>query len=361
MKQNILISLGKSQKKRMQIFLAYITNMLFDLNMPKVITYYNIFIASPSDIIDEKKLIRTIIQDWNIAHNAMNIQLQSVSWDTHARPEMGESPQTIINTQLVDECDFLICFFGNRLGSHTETEVSGTVEEIKKFLDAGKPVLVYFSNLAIPPNELDVSQFQELKKYKETCRQKGLQYDYNSIEDLKDLLNRHITPTVLELYKKDSEDNENFSLSEDNQQPPLDLLLKRLTFFYQKVNIEFDLADFENRQFSFVSSLSMASSQPPYYNEEKIFRLFEEIQSELWNIAAWLNPDNLERAKLKVHSLITKIKGFNRSLRQGNFRSRSIGYYNDTYYDVSKLKQERKEILDQFQSIIFDINEIISG
>ena len=68
--------------------------------------------------------------------------------------------------------------------------------------------------------------------------------------------------------------------------------------------------------------------------------------------AAWFNTDNLESVKLKVHSLITKIKGFNRSLRQGNFRSRSLGYYNDTYYDVSKLEQERKEILDQFQSII---------
>jgi hypothetical protein len=344
----------------MQNLLAHINNMIVDLNMPKIIAYYNIFIASPSDIVEERRLVKNIIRDWNIAHKDLNIQLDSVSWDTHARPEMGEPPQTTINKQLVNDCDFLICFFGNRLGSHTETQVSGTVEEINKFLDAGKPVLVYFSNLAIPPNELDVSQFQELKNYKETCRQKGLLKDYNSIEDLKDSLNLHITPTVIQLHKKNSEDYESDSYSEDNQQPSLDLIFKRLTFFYQKVHIEFDLADFENRQFSFVSSLSMASSQPPYYNEEKLFHLFEEIQNELWNIAAWLNIDSLESVKLKVHALITRIKGFNRSLRQGNFRSRSLGYYNDTYYDVSKLEQERNEILDQFQLIISELHEKIS-
>jgi hypothetical protein len=335
-------------------------NMIFDLNMPKIIAYYNIFIASPSDIIEEKKIVKNIIRDWNIAHKDLNIQLDSVSWDTHARPEMGEPPQTTINKQLVNDCDFLICFFGNRLGSHTETQVSGTVEEINKFLDAGKPVLVYFSNLAIPRNDLDVSQFQELKNYKETCRQKGLLKDYNSIEDLKDSLNLHITPTVFQLHKKNSEDNASNSYSEDNQQPSLELLFKRLTFFHQKVHIEFDLVDFENSPFSFVSSLSMASSQTPYYNEEKLFRLFEEIQNELWNIAAWLNTDNLESVKLNVHLLITKIKGFNRSLRQGNFRSRSSGYYNDSHYDTGKLEQERKEILDQFQSITSELHEKMS-
>jgi hypothetical protein len=118
------------------------------------------------------------------------------------------------------------------------------------------------------------------------------------------------------------------------------------------------LVDFENRKFSFLRFPPLKS---PYDNEEKLFHLFEEIQTELWNIAAWLNMDNVESVKLKVYTLITKIKGFNRSLRQGNFRSHDSGYYYDTNYDVSKLELERKEILDQFQSIIFDINEIISG
>jgi len=60
---------------------------------------------------------------------------------------MGDRPQAILNKQLGEISNILIGIFWTRLGTHTGQAESGTVEEIEEFMKAGKPVLLYFSNL----------------------------------------------------------------------------------------------------------------------------------------------------------------------------------------------------------------------
>jgi len=321
--------------------------------MSKFIVYYNIFVASPSDIIEEKELIRDIIDKWNVAHKNLDIQIESVSWDTHARPDMGNSPQTIINKQLVDDCDFIISFFGNRLGTQTQTEESGTVEEINKFSEAGKPVLIYFSNRDIPRGKLDIQQYQELQDYKERCRQKGLQYDYDSIEKLKDLLYSHITSTVLELNKKNTRTNKTYIDSEESRNSQLNILYKRLCLFHQRIIVEFDLEDFRQNIYGFTFTYAVIN-EPIHSNEEKIFRLFEEIQVGLWEISEWLYDDEFEEIKSKIQSIIITIKGFNRSLKKGSFHPLFVDA------NFKKLISGRQEILNLIQSVILEFHELIS-
>src|SRR3990172_1493833 len=116
-------------------------------------TVYRVLIASPSDVLSERKAISEVLYAWNALNSvAMNIVLLPVMWETHSAPEMGGRPQEIINKQLVRDCDFLIGTFWTRIGTHTGVAESGTVEEIREFLKAGKPVMLYFSTAPVVPD-----------------------------------------------------------------------------------------------------------------------------------------------------------------------------------------------------------------
>ena len=78
---------------------------------------------------------------------------------------MGDRPQALLNEQLVFDADILIGVFWTRLGMPTGREESGTVEEIREFLERGKPVLLYFSKRPIAPDRLDPEQFRKLTEF----------------------------------------------------------------------------------------------------------------------------------------------------------------------------------------------------
>ena len=51
-------------------------------------TVYNVMIASPSDILEEREVIRQVIDRWNTIHSEnQKVVLLPVAWETHAIPE----------------------------------------------------------------------------------------------------------------------------------------------------------------------------------------------------------------------------------------------------------------------------------
>lgn len=162
--------------------------------MPFSATVFNVLIASPSDVPNERHAIAQALHDWN----SLNAQtegmiLQPVMWETHSAPAMGDRPQGIINNQVVRSCDILIGAFWTRLGSPTGVEESGTVEEIKWFLGVKKPVMLYYSKASIDPDIIDLEQYGKLKAFKTSIRDKGIQEDYRTAEELRQKLSRHLT------------------------------------------------------------------------------------------------------------------------------------------------------------------------
>ena len=104
-------------------------------------------IGSPSDPGSEREAATQVINEWNVQHaEAEGVVLLPVKWETHATPTTGVRPQAAINEQLADRCDIFIGMFWRGLGSKTGVLVSGTVEKIDRFVEVGKPTLLYFSN-----------------------------------------------------------------------------------------------------------------------------------------------------------------------------------------------------------------------
>ncbi|CAL8974544.1 hypothetical protein TESS_TESS_02792 [Tessaracoccus sp. O5.2] len=133
-----------------------------------------VMIASPSDIPDARDAVDSAINDWNNA-NAKNKQIVLLPWrwETSSVPLLGGHPQSLINAQGVDESDIVFALFGSRLGSPTPDAVSGTVEEIQRAVDAGKPVHLYFSTAALP-NDVDTRQLDGLREFRTEISQRGL-------------------------------------------------------------------------------------------------------------------------------------------------------------------------------------------
>jgi hypothetical protein len=100
-------------------------------------------------------------------------------WETHSRAALGANPQKIINRQLLDEfdCDILVGVFHARLGSPTDTDASGTLEEIQYF--SGKTngnkdrVMLFFCQWDIKFDS-DAAQRDAVEKFRIQAQKSGI-------------------------------------------------------------------------------------------------------------------------------------------------------------------------------------------
>ena len=161
--------------------------MSYDANV------FNVMIASPADVASERSIIREMIYEWNAVHSrARQIVLLPVGWESHSSPEMGKRPQEIINDQILYKCDLLVGVFWTRIGTSTGKYASGTVEEIEKHIDAGKPTMLYFSEQPARPDSVDSEQYEKLKAFKESCKNRGLYETYDSYAEFKEKFYHHL-------------------------------------------------------------------------------------------------------------------------------------------------------------------------
>ncbi len=134
--------------------------------MPKIITEYKCLLISPGDVEDERAALTELAINWNAQiGQALNAKVDLVKWESHSAPEMGGEAQSILNKQLVDNCDFGIAIFWSRLGTPTENYDSGSVEELRKLIDRGARVLIYFSKQPIPQEILNIEQYNKLQEF----------------------------------------------------------------------------------------------------------------------------------------------------------------------------------------------------
>ena len=171
--------------------------------MPQQGIIFRALIASPSDCVQERKIIPEVIRAWNAVHSLdRSAIVEPVLWETHSRPAFGDQPQEILNQQLVKSCDLVIGAFWTRLGTPTGKAKSGTAEEIEQFRTEGKPVLLYFSSAPAVPESIDPDQYKALVEYKKGLSSAGLYSVYESLADFRDQLHRHFAGHMIDLIAK---------------------------------------------------------------------------------------------------------------------------------------------------------------
>jgi hypothetical protein len=190
--------------------------------MPFTANVIRVLIASPSDLVEERKVAITTVYEWNALHaEAESVVLLPVAWETHATPRSGVRPQAAINEQLVDQSDILVGMFWTKLGSSTGVAPSGTVEEIERFISAGKPALLYFSKRPVDPGTIDAKQNRKLKEFKETTQKNALVGSFDSLETLQETLAHHLLSEVRLLSLKNARGVAIFTAADANSSEDL--------------------------------------------------------------------------------------------------------------------------------------------
>lgn len=173
--------------------------------MPFDAEIFRILVASPGDVGEERNVIPEVINEWNAVYAYSNKKaLMPIKWETHSSPILGDRPQGIINDQVVKDCDLLVGLFWTRIGTQTGVSISGTAEEIEQFIDSNKPVMLYFSQTPIDPDKIELEQFTQLKKFKETMRLKGLTESYSGIPDFRQKFTRQLSINLGNLFNYSS-------------------------------------------------------------------------------------------------------------------------------------------------------------
>ncbi|WP_144199668.1 hypothetical protein [Shewanella sp. KCT] len=203
--------------------------------MPQNGLIYRILIASPADCVKERSSIPDIIYSWNASHSFhTGIILEPVMWESHVVPEMGARPQEIINNQIVDSCDFLIGAFWTRMGTATGGHVSGTAEEIDRLRKQGKKTLLYFSSAPVMPDSVDLEQYKALSDYKKSVRNEGITFDYSSISDFREMLQKHLSTLMAGISK----DTKAETAPEEYEKSDVDMFKSQFESFLRKLQAE---------------------------------------------------------------------------------------------------------------------------
>ncbi len=199
----------------------------------------SVFVASPSDTLDERAAIRNAIHRWNEVHTSQEgVVLIPVLWENHAVPEMGDRPQAIINRRLLSRCQLLVATFWKRLGTASGMAESGTAEEIEWFRNLGRRVMLYFCTKPVQPYEIELDQLDRLKEYKDKCSREGLYVDYASADELRDRLDKDLTAAAQEI--RDSLGREAVPMGDDAampQSPPSNRTVKANQDFENHVRL----------------------------------------------------------------------------------------------------------------------------
>ena len=171
-------------------------------------------IGAPSDIQDEIRIAKDVIRKWNTINSECRRQvLLPIHWSDNAYPIAGGHPQKSIDKIVVEKSDLLICIFCSRLGSPTDTHISGSIEEIDEHLKAEKDVMIFFKkNAPVPKTPNDMLQMKKLIEYKKSIQKSVLWWEYDNEKDFEKALREK-----LELYINDHWPVDQIPTEETNQ------------------------------------------------------------------------------------------------------------------------------------------------
>lgn len=196
--------------------------------MPSIVTKFQIFLASPSDLANDRLLFDEVIEELNLTFGVPNgIYLELKKWETHSAPAISEvHPQEIINTDIGDNYDLFIGLLWQKFGSKTTKADSGTEEEFLRAYERFKKdpksiqILIYFNTKPVSPLEVDSNQIQKIVKFREDLgtNKKALYWDYQTPEELAKFLRIHIPKRILEL-------NDNFKKRPPKKDLPSDSIV----------------------------------------------------------------------------------------------------------------------------------------
>ena len=183
--------------------------------MSKDVKHLGVFVASPSDVAEERKILESVIDEINLTlREAHNIHLDLIKWETHLRPRLGKDAQDVINQQIGDDYDIFLGIMWGHFGSPTENAESGTEEEFNRVFSRWKDspesveIMFYFKDAGIPPSKLDPEQLAKVQAFKKRIASEGVYGEFQDSEEFRTKARMHLAKVIQDWRKKALSDPE---------------------------------------------------------------------------------------------------------------------------------------------------------
>ena len=171
--------------------------------MPQTISLYKLFLASPSDVKEERLIVENVINEFNNTYSSqLNARIELCSWEKSSYPSVGEYPQAVINFQIGDEYDIFLGILWTRFGSKTLNYESGTEEEFYRALERYRQIgrihiMMYFDIEGVPLDSLDIEQYSKVRSFQKQISELGCYYfTYVGSENFKKDLRIHLHKVI---------------------------------------------------------------------------------------------------------------------------------------------------------------------
>lgn len=183
--------------------------------MARTETILRVFVASPSDIREERQILNDVIQELNNTWSkTLKIRLEFIGWETHSYPNFGEDAQAVINEEVDDEYDIFVGIMWSKFGTATKRAGSGTEEEFYRAYERHKKspdeikIMFYFKDAPIAPSELNPEQLHSIQKFKTELGEKGGYYwTFTDREEFSQLLRLHLSRQVQNWREESLQEN----------------------------------------------------------------------------------------------------------------------------------------------------------
>ncbi len=177
--------------------------------MAKTQTHLQVFVASPGDVGDERRILETVIREHNLMLSRSDVHLDLIKWETHTYPAIGADAQDVVNQQIGDEYDIFIGIMWGRFGSPTKRAESGTKEEFERALnryissEGSVQIMFYFKEAGIPPSKIDPRQLSNIQEFKRRiAKDHGVLYkEFETAEDFQTKVRMHLGLVVQDWIK----------------------------------------------------------------------------------------------------------------------------------------------------------------
>lgn len=174
--------------------------------MPRTEEIVSIFVASPSDLSEEREILEAIVDEINLTHaRGTGIRLELLMWERDVSPAIAEDAQSAINRQIPKDYDVFIGMFWNTIGSPTARAESGTVEEYqwaKKRYDKDPSkinMMLYFKDA--PPlsmEDFDPDSFKKVREFRSKVGAEAFYREFVSCDDFEKRVRVDLTKLIFD-------------------------------------------------------------------------------------------------------------------------------------------------------------------
>ena len=296
-----------------------------------------IFIGSPDDVHNERKIIENTINEFNKMYDGFNFpKFRLINLNRDVRPDIGDfDAQTTIDKQIEGKYNVFIGILWKKFGSPTQNYDSGTEQEFEnayalklKNPDSMK-ILFYFSNINYNSHKIDPDQLNKVLKFKEKIGKKGYYKEYEDLDTFKEIIENDLKTLVIEEFN-----SEKIS-SPKNSNQKIESLIK--------------LKDVLNNFLKEINQDPLIINVPPAYNEY-VIKGYENV-NEFMKTGDYYNLDNEIRDVLEpifgsISEKIDNDKGSHPIIIYKNsayISPKEISKIENLYEKISKMIENEKQ------------------